>query len=83
MNSPSHILTFILTLLAIYPLNAQIQIGMDINGETIGNNSGNSVSMPDSNTIAIGAYWSDGNGFQSGQNLFLQWYKLDTKRNGH
>jgi hypothetical protein len=67
MNSPSHILTFILTLLAIYPLNAQIQIGTDINGETIGNNSGNSVSMPDSNTIAIGAYWSDGNGFQSGQ----------------
>lgn len=43
----------------IFFLNAQEQIGSDINGEAAYDQSGYSVSMPDANTIAIGAPYHD------------------------
>jgi hypothetical protein len=42
--------------------NAWVQKGANINGEADGDGSGFSVSMPDANTIAIGAPENDGNG---------------------
>ena len=45
-------------MLSILTLNAQVQIGADIDGEAAGDESGGAVSMPDANTLAIGA---DGN----------------------
>ena len=45
-----------------------IQIGEDINGEAVGNQSGYSVSLSrDGNTVVIGAYHNDDNGINSGQ----------------
>jgi len=44
-----------------------VQRGIDIDGETAGDWSGISVSMPDANTVAIGAIFSDGNGTNAGQ----------------
>ena len=49
-------------LLAAITANAQIQKGLDIDGETAGDYSGWSVSMPDVNTVAIGAPKSGGGG---------------------
>jgi hypothetical protein len=45
---------------------AWVQNGIDIDGEAVDDNSGISVSMPDANTIGIGAYLNDGNGVTSG-----------------
>ncbi|KAB1065598.1 T9SS type A sorting domain-containing protein [Salibacter halophilus] len=50
-----------------------IQKGNDIDGEAAGDLSGNSVSMPDSNTVAIGAYNNDGNGTHSGHVRIYSW----------
>lgn len=47
--------------------SAWVQKGMDMLGETAGDVSGLSLSMPDSNTVAIGAPWNDGNGNSAGQ----------------
>ena len=48
-------------------LRAQTQIGADINGEAAVNLAGYSVSMPNRNTIAVGAPLNDGvNGTASG-----------------
>ena len=47
-------------MLSILTLDAQVQIGTDINGEAAGDWSGWAVSMPDANTIAIGAPYNDG-----------------------
>lgn len=47
--------------------NMWSKIGSDIDGESADDNSGRSVSMPDSNTVAIGAPGNDGNGEKSGQ----------------
>ena len=52
---------------------AQIQLGLDIDGEAAGDNSGNSVSMPDINTVAIGAFGNDGNGNGSGHVRVYIW----------
>lgn len=52
---------------------AQIQKGTDINGETAGDRSGHSVSMPDANTIAVGAELNSGNGSQAGHARVYQW----------
>ena len=59
----------------IYTWNgsAWVQKGIDIDGEAAGDNSGESVSMPDANTVAIGAYWNDGNGFNSGHVRIYIW----------
>ena len=47
-------------MLSILTLNAQVQIGVNIDGEAAGDESGRSVSMPDANTLAIGADGNDG-----------------------
>lgn len=50
-----------------------IQKGIDIDGEAMVDNSGYSISMPDSNTIAIGASDNDGNGTSSGHVRIYEW----------
>jgi Secretion system C-terminal sorting domain len=59
----------------IYSWNgsAWVQKGSDINGEALGDNSGWSVSMPDSNTVAIGAHLNDGNGNFAGHVRIYSW----------
>jgi len=47
-------------------LNAQIQIGQDIDGEFAGNNSGFSIDMPDISTVSIGAPDNDDGGNDAG-----------------
>jgi hypothetical protein len=43
------------------------QVGADIDGEAAGDRSGESVSLSsDGNTVAIGAYYNDGNGTDAG-----------------
>lgn len=49
------------------------QKGDDIDGEEAGDLSGCSVSMPDSNTVAIGAYRNDGNGSNAGHVRIYSW----------
>ncbi len=50
-----------------------IQKGIDINGEAIDDQSGSSVSMPDANTVAIGAPYNDGYGNNSGHTRIYRW----------
>jgi hypothetical protein len=50
-----------------------VQKGGDIDGEASGDFSGNSVSMPDSNTVAIGAISNDGNGIDAGHVRIYRW----------
>ncbi|MBI3134421.1 MAG: T9SS type A sorting domain-containing protein [Bacteroidetes bacterium] len=50
-----------------------IQKGMDINGEAASDQSGISISMPDANTVAIGASANDGNGSLSGHTRIYSW----------
>ena len=52
---------------------AWIQKGVDIDGEAAGDWSGVCVSMPDPNTIAIGAYHNDGGGFEAGHVRVYTW----------
>lgn len=47
--------------------------GQSILGETIGDYSGNSLTMPDANTIAIGADYNGGNGIESGHVRIYEW----------
>lgn len=54
-------------------INAQTQIGMDINGESSQDYSGSSVSMPDAFTVAIGALYNDENGSNSGHVRIYKW----------
>lgn len=49
------------------------QKGIDIDGEAAGDYSGSSVSMPDTNTVAIGAIGNDGNGDFSGHVRIYKW----------
>jgi hypothetical protein len=53
--------------------NNWIQKGADINGEGAGDRSGWSVSMPDSNTVAIGATMNFGTGAASGHVRIYRW----------
>ncbi len=59
----------------IYTWNGSVwtQQGADIDGETANDYSGGSVSMPDANTIAIGAYSNDGNGTEAGHVRIYTW----------
>jgi hypothetical protein len=50
-----------------------VQRGVDIDGEAAGDHSGWSVSMPDSNTVAIGAPQNDANGSNKGQVRVYKW----------
>jgi len=52
---------------------AWVQKGADIDGETAGDFTGSSVSMPDSNIIAIGARRNDGNGEDAGHVRIYSW----------
>ena len=53
--------------------NAWVQKGTNISGEASGDNSGYSVSMPDANTVAIGAIFNAGNGINAGQVRIYSW----------
>ncbi len=59
----------------IYRWNGSIwqQKGSDLDGENAQDFSGSSISMPDSNTIAIGARRNDGNGNNSGHVRIYSW----------
>ena len=50
-----------------------VQKGIDIDGEAAEDQSGSSISMPDSNTVAIGAQSNDGNGTNSGHVRVYSW----------
>jgi hypothetical protein len=50
-----------------------VQKGLDIEGESADDWSGVSVSMPDANTVAIGAPLNDGNGNVSGHVRIYYW----------
>ena len=60
-------------MLSILTLNAQVQIGVNIDGEAAGDESGRSVSMPDANTLAIGADGNDGGGIGAGHVRAYTW----------
>ena len=59
----------------IYSWNgsAWTQKGADIDGEAAGDRSGNSVSMPDANTVAIGAFLNDGKATNAGHVRIYSW----------
>ncbi len=64
-------------------INRWIQKGFDIDGESAGDNSGISVSMPSPNTVAIGAYSNDGNGSNSGHVRIYYWNGTAWIQKGH
>lgn len=66
------IFIFIIFLFQI-PTFAQTQKGIDIDGEAAGDFSGCSVSMPDANTIAIGAWGNDGKAAEAGHVRIYSW----------
>lgn len=53
------------------------QRGSDIVGEAQGDEFGTSVSMPNSNTVAIGAIFNNDNGINSGHTRVYKWDGLD------
>ncbi len=53
--------------------SAWTQKGLDIDGEAADDQSGYSVSMPDPNTVAIGALNNDGNGSDAGHVRIYTW----------
>ena len=53
--------------------SAWVKKGADIDGEAGGDNSGYSVSMPDSNTVAIGAPYNDGTATDAGHVRVYTW----------
>ena len=65
-QSLGKVILVILSFFLGHSLHAQTQIGQDIDGEASGDRSGCSVSMPDANTVAIGARNNDGNGTDAG-----------------
>jgi len=52
---------------------AWVQKGVDINGEATIDYSGGSVSMPDANTVAIGAVGNNGGGIDAGHVRVYTW----------
>jgi uncharacterized repeat protein (TIGR01451 family) len=50
-----------------------VQKGQDIDGEAPNDESGNSISMPNANTLAIGAISNSENGFLSGHVRVYRW----------
>ena len=73
-NIKSKFLVTIILLFSISILNAQVQIGADINGTSAGDELGTSIDLSeDGNIIAIGAPGNDANGTDSGQ---VQVYQL-------
>ncbi|MFV0391749.1 MAG: T9SS type A sorting domain-containing protein [Paludibacteraceae bacterium] len=64
---------FLVLLLSSSFAFSQTQKGNDIDGEATGDKSGSSVSMPDANTVAIGAPENNANGESSGQVRVYAW----------
>lgn len=62
--------------------NAWTQKGSDIDGAIEGDKSGNAVSMPDANTIAIGSSLNDDNGMMSGHTRVFVWDGSDWVQQG-
>ena len=60
----------------INALSSWVQKGGDIDGEATDDHSGQSVSMPDANTVAIGAYRNDGNGSNAGHVRVYTWNSI-------
>ncbi len=58
------------------------QRGGDIDGEAIGDESGSTIIMPDTNTVAIGARNNDGNGSNSGHARVYRWNGSDWVQKG-
>lgn len=58
------------------------QKGIDIDGEAVGDESGRSISMSDSNTVAIGAILNDGNGTNSGHVRIYSWNGISWQQKG-
>ncbi len=61
---------------------AQTQKGADIDGEAASDLSGWSVSMPDANTVAIGAPYNDGTNSDAGHVRIYSWNGLDWVQKG-
>lgn len=59
--------------ISILSMSAQVQIGGEINGEAANDGSGISISMPNAQTVAIGAHANDGNGNRSGHVRVYNW----------
>lgn len=59
-----------------------IQKGSDIDGEVENDLAGEAVSMPDSNTIAIGSIYNDENGSRSGQVRIFEWKENNWQQKG-
>jgi hypothetical protein len=59
-----------------------IQKGIDLDAEASGDQFGNSVSMPDSNTVAIGGPYNDGNGSGAGHVRVYKWNGLNWIQKG-
>lgn len=53
--------------------SAWLQKGNDIQGDSAGDNFGHRFSMPDTNTIGVGAYKNSINGDESGQTQIFDW----------
>ena len=67
-------LLFLTLFFVILISHAQTQKGADINGSAVNDGLGNSVSMPDANTIAVGAPTELGTlAPGSVKNLHLEW----------
>ena len=65
-------------------LNLWSQLGRDIDGESVGDFSGRSVSISDDGKIiAIGAYGNDGNGINSGHVRVFQYINDDWRQLGN
>ncbi|MEY3983952.1 MAG: hypothetical protein RL160_1511 [Bacteroidota bacterium] len=73
MKNTSYLGLFLLLVAAATNAQAQLQNGKSIYGEAAYDLSGESVSMPDSVTIAIGAHGNDGNGTNSGHVRVFAW----------
>jgi hypothetical protein len=56
--------------------NGWVQKGSDLNGDAINDSFGYSISMPDANTVAIGAPFNDGNGGNAGHVKIFSWNGL-------
>jgi len=68
VNSPGHVRIY------QWSGSAWEQLGVDIDGEAAGDESGSSVSLSsDGNRVAIGAVWNDDNGTDSGHVRVYQW----------
>ncbi|MEL6656747.1 MAG: T9SS type A sorting domain-containing protein [Bacteroidota bacterium] len=68
----SYTITFLL--IALLNLNAQVQLGPDIDGEAIGDNSGWSVSLSaDGSRVAIGEFENSNTGLNAGQVRVFDW----------